>query len=67
MTYRDLDFNGDKPRMYEELGEPMAEIYQDVDVKILGPVNVTHFNKNTKSNVDQTRTQKYFGKRRKNS
>ena len=56
MTYRDLDFNGDKPRMYEELGEPMAEIHQDVDVKILGPVNVTHFNKNTKSNVDQTRT-----------
>ena len=52
MTYRGLDFDGDKPRMYKELRESMAEVYQDVDVKIFGPVNVTDFNENTKSNVD---------------
>ena len=47
MTYRGLDFDGDKRRMYEELRESMAETYQDVDVKIFGPVNVTDFNENT--------------------
>ena len=41
MTYRGLDFHGDKPRMYKELRESMVEIYQDVDVKIFGPVNMT--------------------------
>ena len=33
----------------------MAEICQDVDVKIFGPVNVTDFNENTKSNADQNK------------
>ena len=33
----------------------MAKIYQDVDAKIFGPVNVTDFNENTKSNVDQNK------------
>ena len=33
----------------------MAKIYQNVDVKIFGQVNVTDFNKNTKSNVDQNK------------
>ena len=55
MTYRGLDFDGDKPRMYKELRELMAEIYQDFDVKIFGPVNVTDFNENTKSNADQNK------------
>ena len=55
MTYRGLDFDGDKPRMYKELRESMAEIYQDVDVKIFEPVNVTDFNENTKSNIDQNK------------
>ena len=55
ITYRGLDFDGDKPRMYKELRELMAKIYQDVDVKIFGPVNVTDFNENTKSNVDQNK------------
>ena len=49
------DFDGDKPRMYEELRELMGKLYQDVDVKIFGPVNVTDFNVNTKSNVDQNK------------
>ena len=49
------DFDGDKPRMYEELRESMGKLYQDVDVKIFGPVNVTDFNVNTKSNVDQNK------------
>ena len=65
MTYRNLDFNGDKPRMYEELREPMAEICQDVDVKIFGPVNVTHFNKNTENNVDQNKNIEIFWKEEK--
>ena len=52
MTYRGLDFDGDKPQMYRELTESVAEIYQDVDAKIFGPANVTDFNENTKSNVD---------------
>ena len=55
MTYRGLDFDGDKPAMYKELRGSMAEIYQDVDVKIFGPVKVTDFNENTKSNVDQNK------------
>ena len=55
MTYRGLDSDGDNPRMYKELRETMAKIYQDVDVKIFGPVNVTDFNENTKSNVDQNK------------
>ena len=55
MTYRGLAFDGDNPRMYKELRESMAKIYQDVDVKIFGPVNVTDFNENTKSNVDQNK------------
>ena len=55
ITYRGLDFDGDKPRMYKELRESMAEVYQDVDVKIFGPVNVTDFNENTKSNADQNK------------
>ena len=55
MTYRGLDSDGDNPRMYEELRESMVKIYQDVDVKIFGPVNVTDFNENTKSNVDQNK------------
>ena len=55
MIYRGLDFDGDKPRMYKELRESMAEVYQDVDVKIFGPVNVTDFNENTKSNADQNK------------
>ena len=55
MTYRGLGFDGDNPRMYKELRESMAKIYQDVDVKIFGPVNVTDFNENTKSNVDQNK------------
>ena len=29
--------------------------WQTVDVKIFGPVNVTDFNENTKSNVDQNK------------
>ena len=33
----------------------MAEIYQDVDVKIYGPVNVTDFNEDTKSNMHQNK------------
>ena len=33
----------------------MAEIYQGVDVKIFAPVNVTDFNGNTKSNIDQNK------------
>ena len=41
--------------MYKELREWMAKICQDVDVKIFGPVNVTDFNENTKSNVDQNK------------
>ena len=54
MTYHGLDFDGDKPRMHKELRELKAEIYQDVDVKIFGPVNMTDFsNENTKSNIDQ--------------
>ena len=52
ITYRGLDFDRDKPRMYKELRELMAKIYQDVDMKIFGPVNVLDFNENTKSNVD---------------
>ena len=55
MTYRGLEFDGDKSRMYKELRESMAEIYQDVDAKISGPVNVTDFNENTKSNADQNK------------
>ena len=55
MTYRGLGFDGDNPRMYKELRESMAKIYQDVDVKIFRPVNVTDFNENTKSNVDQNK------------
>ena len=43
----------------------MVEIYQNVDVKIFGPVNVTDFsNDNTKSNIDQN---KNIRKRKKNS
>ena len=42
--------------MYKELRESMAEIYQDVDVKIFGPVNVTDFsNQNNKSNTDHNK------------
>ena len=44
MTYLGLDFDGDSRK---------AETCQDVDVKTFGPVNVTDFNKNTKSNVDR--------------
>ena len=33
----------------------MAEIYQGVDVKIFAPFNVTDFNGNTKSNIDQNK------------
>ena len=33
----------------------MAKTYQDIDVKIFGPVNVTDFNENTKSSVDQNK------------
>ena len=44
MTYLGLDFDGDSRK---------AETCQDVDVKIFGPVNVTDFNKYTKSNVDR--------------
>ena len=54
MTYRGLDFDRSKPRMYKELRESMAESYQDVDVKIFGPVNVTDFNENTKR-IDQNK------------
>ena len=55
MTYRGLEFDGDKSRMYKELRESMTEIYQDADAKISGPVNVTDFNENTKSNADQNK------------
>ena len=55
MTYRGLGFDGDNPQMYKELRESITKIYQDVDVKIFGPVNVTDFNENMKSNVDQTK------------
>ena len=55
MTYCGLGFDGANPRMYKELRESMAKIYQDIDVKIFGPVNVTDFNENTKSNVDQNK------------
>ena len=56
MISRALDFDGNKPRMYKELRESTVEIYQDVDVKIFGPVNVTDFsNKNIKSNLNQNK------------
>ena len=55
MTCRGLGFDWDNPRMYKDLREWMAKICQDVDVKIFGPVNVTDFNENTKSNLDQNK------------
>lgn len=49
MSYHRLNFYEDKPPMYKEMRESMAKIYQNVDIKILGPVNVVDFsNKNTK-------------------
>ena len=50
MAYCSLKPDGDKPQMYKELTEPMGEIYQDVNVKIFGPLNVTDFSskENTK-------------------
>ena len=55
MTYPGLEFDGDKPRMYKELRESMTEIYQDADMQIFGQVNMTDFNENTISNINQNK------------
>ena len=55
MTDPGLEFDGDKPRMYKELRESMTEIYQDANMQIFGQVNMTDFNENTISNIDQNK------------
>ena len=50
--------------MHKELKKSKAELYQNVDMKIFGPVNVTDFsNENTKGNIYQSKnieTQNHF-------
>ena len=43
----------------------MAKLYLDVDVKIFGAVNVSNFNENTKSNMDQNKNIKTIWKEEK--
>ena len=37
MSYRDLDFDADKPIQYKELRYKMALKYEDEDVSLFGP------------------------------
>ena len=38
MTYKDLDFNADKPMQYKELQIEMASIYENQDQSLFGRV-----------------------------
>ena len=41
MEFMNKDFNGDKPRQYEEVRKEMARIYCSIDIKMFGPETVT--------------------------
>ena len=40
MEFMNKDFNGDKPRQYEEIRKEMERIYCSIDIKMFGPVSV---------------------------
>ena len=40
MEFMNKEFNGDKPRQYEEIRKDMARIYSSVDIKMFGPESV---------------------------
>ena len=40
MEFMNRDFNGDKPRQYEEIRKEMARIYCSIDIKMFGPESV---------------------------
>ena len=60
MSYKGIDFDGDKPMQYKELRLKMAEIYNE-DITLFGPVHVDclpdDFN-------DMSKEEKDLGKKR---